>query len=65
LFSVLISDDPMQMEMELITLKGRYHLGMSHTSTGIIVSLLDSMDFMEIFAEQGRRYLFLARGFKN
>lgn len=55
----------MQMEMELITLKGRYHLGMSHTSTGIIVSLLDSMGFMEIFAEQGKRNLFLARGFKN
>ncbi len=55
----------MQMEMELITLKGRYHLGMSHTSTGIIEPLLDSMDFMEIFAEQGKRNLFLARGFKN
>lgn len=55
----------MQMEMELITLKGRYHLGMSHTSTGIIEPLLDLMDLMEIFAEQGKRNLFLARGFKN
>lgn len=43
----------MQMEMELITLKGRYHLGMSHTSTGIIEPLLDSMDFMEISLNKG------------
>ena len=55
----------MQMEMELITLKGRYHSGLSRTSTGIIEPLLDSMDFMEIFAEQGKRNLFLARGFNN
>lgn len=53
------------MEMELITLKGRHHPGMSHTSTGIIEPLLDSTDFMEIFAKQGKRNLFLARGFKN
>lgn len=55
----------MQIESELITLKGQYNFGMSHTSTGIIEPLLDSMDFMEIFAEQGKRNLFLARGFKN
>ena len=55
----------MQMEMELIILKGQYHFGMSHTSTGIIEPLLDSMVFMEISAEQGKRDLFLARGFKN
>lgn len=65
MFSVLTSDNPLQMEIELITLMGRYHSGMSRISTGIIEPLLDSMDFMEKFAEQGKRNLFLARGFKN
>lgn len=53
------------MESELITLKGQYHFGMSHISTGIIEPLFDSMVFLEISAEQGKRNLFLARGYKN
>jgi hypothetical protein len=58
----LIGNNPVQMDVELITLKGQYHFGMTDTSTGIIEPLLDSMVFMQIFAEQGKRNLFRAWG---